>query len=260
MKIGLILAGGLGKRMGSTLPKVLHTIQSIPMICWVIEKTFGFGCEQIGIIVGKYRDQIKQVVESHYPNDSRIIWIDQPEPLGTAHAVKCALDWMAKSCLDKQPSTSASGSHLELDSDVLIMSGDVPLITTQTLGSLGSKPNSLLVTKLSNPYGYGRVWIDNQTDSPKEIIEEKDCDPSQKQINLVNCGIYWMSLSLLMDIIPQINSSNASNEYYLTDMIKLAYQKGYRLNYYELEESKSIEIANINTKEDLEQLNLRISN
>lgn len=246
MKIGLILAGGLGKRMGSTLPKVLHTIQSIPMICWVIEKTFGFGCEQIGIIVGKYRDQIVQIVNTYYPNDPRIIWIDQPEPLGTAHAVKCALDWM--------------GSHLEPNSDVLIMSGDVPLITTQTLGFLGSKPNSLLVTKLTNPYGYGRVWIDNQTDSPKEIIEEKDCDPDQKQIDLVNCGIYWMSLSLLMDIIPQINSSNASNEYYLTDMIKLANKTGYKLNYYELPESKSIEIANINTKEDLEALEAQLKN
>ena len=198
MKFALIMAGGLGKRMESSIPKVLHQVQSIPMICWVIEKAFKIGCGQVGIIVGKYRDQIEQVVSQWFSDQiksSQIIWIDQPEPLGTAHAVKCALDWM--------------GSNLDLSTDVLILSGDVPLITTQTLESLGSNPNSLLVTRLTNPFGYGRVLIDPQTSSPKQIIEEKDCDPEQKNIQLVNCGIYWVRLKLLLDTIPQINSSNA---------------------------------------------------
>lgn len=247
MKFGLILAGGLGKRMGSSTPKVLHQLLSKPMICWVIEKTFEIGCEQIGIIVGKYRDQIVQVITQWFPDLSKqIIWIDQDQPLGTAHAVRSALNWME--------------TNLHPDTDVLIMSGDVPLITTQTLNDLTFSPNSLLVTRLTNPFGYGRVWIDTQTNSPKKIIEEKDCDSEQKQIQIVNCGIYCMKLSLLIQIIPQINSSNASNEYYLTDMIELACNQGYKLNYYELPETRSIEIANINTKQDLDTLEAKFKN
>jgi UDP-N-acetylglucosamine diphosphorylase/glucosamine-1-phosphate N-acetyltransferase len=246
MKVALIMAGGLGKRMESSIPKVLHQIQSKPMICWVIEKAFASNCEQIGIIVGKYKEQISQVVTQWFPDNKQIVWIDQEEPLGTGHAVKCALNWM--------------GTNLQPDTDVLILSGDVPLISIETLENLSSKPNSLLVTMLSNPYGYGRVWIDTQTNYPKQIIEEKDCNLEQKNIKFVNCGIYLMKLSVLQETIPQISSSNASNEYYLTDIIKLAYDSGYKLNYYELPQYRSIEIANINTKQDLEQLNLRISN
>jgi len=246
MKFGLILAGGLGKRMESSIPKVLHQIQSKPMICWVIEKAFASNCEQIGIIVGKYKEQISQVVTQWFPNNKQIVWIDQDEPLGTGHAVKCALDWM--------------GANLSPDTDVLILSGDVPLISNETLDNLGSKPNSLLVTMLSNPYGYGRVWIDTQTNYPKQIIEEKDCNLEQKNIKLVNCGIYWMKLLVLQETIPQINSSNASNEYYLTDIIKLAYELGHQLAYYELPQARSIEIANINTKQDLDILEAQLKN
>lgn len=238
MKFGLVLAGGLGKRMESPIPKVLHEINQVPMICYVIERAFKVGCESIGIIVGKYKSIISETIGKFYPNDSRIIWIDQDEPLGTGHAVLCGLEWMKK--------------NLALETNVLILSGDVPLISTETLDKLMEKPNSILINKLSNPYGYGRVLINLGT--VQQIIEEKDCTLEEKEINLVNCGIYSMELKYLIDTIPQITNSNAAQEYYLTDMVKLGYEKGYKINWYELPSDKSIEIANVNTKEELENI------
>ena len=247
MKFGLLLAGGLGKRMDSSIPKVLHEINKIPMICYVINTAFKIGCNSIGIIVGKYKQIIIETISKFYPNDSRINWIDQEEPLGTGHAVLCGLQWMQ---LNLDPMTN-----------VLILSGDVPLISTFTLENLMNKPNSILVTKLENPYGYGRVRVclAKQSNTVKRIIEEKDCTPEEKLINLVNCGIYSMELSLLANVIPLITNDNAAKEYYLTDMIKLSYSQDQQINWYELSSDKSIEIANINTKEDLENIKLLIT-
>jgi len=237
MKFGLIMAGGLGKRMESSIPKVLHQINDKPMICYVIETAFKAGCEKVGIIVGQYRPIIEQTIMSCDYKASQIVFIDQPEPLGTGHAVACALDWM--------------GKNLSSTANVLILSGDVPLISVDTIEELTEKSNSILVNKVLNPKGYGRVQINSQTNLVKQIIEEKDCTSEQKEIQLVNCGIYYFNLSVLQDIIPQITNLNAANEYYLTDLISIGSNKGYEINWYELPSNKSIEIANVNTKEDL---------
>ena len=238
MKFGLVLAGGLGKRMESTIPKVLHEINNKPMICYVIDTAFKVGCESIGIIVGKYKSIILETIEKFYPNDSRINCINQEEPLGTGHAVLCGLDWMK--------------TNLPSDSNVLILSGDVPLVSIDTLENLMQIPNSILVTKLINPYGYGRVII--ESNKVTQIIEDKDCNQEQKLINLVNCGIYSMELNFLLKIIPLLTNTNAAQEYYLTDMVKLGYSQGHKINWYDLPLDKSIEIANVNTKEDLENI------
>jgi UDP-N-acetylglucosamine diphosphorylase/glucosamine-1-phosphate N-acetyltransferase len=235
MKFGLILAGGLGKRMESSIPKVLHEINNKPMICYVIDTAFKVGCESVGIIVGKYKPMISETIGKFYPNDTRINWIDQEEPLGTAHAVLCGLDWMS--------------ANLSPETNILILSGDVPLISTNTLEKLMEKPNSILTNRLDNPQGYGRVCLNLNT--VQKIIEEKDCTPEEKKINLVNCGIYSMELSFLLEIIPKITNVNSAQEYYLTDMVKLGYEQNYQINWYELPQSQSIEIANVNTKEEL---------
>lgn len=238
MKFGLILAGGLGKRMESPIPKVLHQINEKPMICYVIDTAFKVGCESIGIIVGKYKSIIFETIEKFYPNDLRINWINQEEPLGTGHAVFSSLEWMK--------------ANLPIETDVLILSGDVPLISSHTLNKLMEKPNSILTNKLENPHGYGRVLINLNT--VQQIIEEKDCTLEEKKIDLVNCGIYSMKLSFLLEIIPQITNINVVQEYYLTDMVMLGYSKKYQINWYELPPTQSIEISNVNTKEELENI------
>jgi bifunctional N-acetylglucosamine-1-phosphate-uridyltransferase/glucosamine-1-phosphate-acetyltransferase GlmU-like protein len=237
MKFGLIMAGGLGKRMESSIPKVLHQINGKPMICYVIETAFKSGCEKVGIIVGQYRLIIEETILSYGFGAPQIVFIDQPEPLGTGNAVFCALDWMV--------------DNLSSSTDVLILSGDVPLISVDTITELSKKSNSILVNKVLNPKGYGRVEVDLKTNLVKQIIEDKDCTLKQKEIQLVNCGIYYFNLSVLQEIIPQITNSNAANEYYLTDLVSIGSNKGYEINWYELPSNKSIEIANVNTKQDL---------
>jgi UDP-N-acetylglucosamine diphosphorylase/glucosamine-1-phosphate N-acetyltransferase len=237
MKFGLIMAGGLGKRMESPIPKVLHQINNKPMICYVIETAFKAGCDRVGIIVGKYRPIIEQTIMSWGFDKSQLVFIDQQEPLGTGNAVACSLEWM--------------GKNLSTQANVLILSGDVPLISVDTITELMEKSNSILVNKVSNPKGYGRVQIDDQTNLVKQIIEEKDCTPEQKEIQLVNCGIYYFELDILNQVIPKIKNLNAANEYYLTDLISISSELGYQISWYELPANKSIEIANVNTKEDL---------
>ncbi len=245
MKFGLIMAGGLGKRMESPIPKVLHEINGKPMICYVIETGLKAGCERIGIIVGKYRPIIEQTILSWGFDALQIIFIDQAEPLGTGHAVACALDWMKM--------------NLSIATSVLILSGDVPLISVETISRLMEKQNSLLVTKALNPKGYGRVQIDSNTNLIKQIIEEKDCTPEQKEIQIVNCGVYYFNLSILENIIPQITNANAANEYYLTDLVSIAASQGHQVSWYELPANKAIEIANVNTKEDLANIYVLIN-
>jgi len=99
-----------------------------------------------------------------------------------------------------------------------------------------------------------RVQIDLETNLVKQIIEEKDCSPEQKQIQLVNCGIYYFESDVLKNIIPQITNTNAAREYYLTDLVSIGASQGYQINWYELSPSKSTEIANVNTKRDLEKI------
>jgi UDP-N-acetylglucosamine diphosphorylase/glucosamine-1-phosphate N-acetyltransferase len=236
MRFGLIMAGGLGKRMRSSLPKVLHEINEKPMICYVIEKAFTVDCEKIGIIVGKYYDIIKNKIEEFFPQNDKIVYILQDEPLGTGHAIKCSLTWMK--------------DNLDLDTDILILSGDVPLISTETLSNLLEQDNSILITKTTKPDGCGRI-IFNSNNNVEKIIEQKDCNSDQLLIQYINCGIYNIKLYLLLKTIIEIKNLNLAKEYYLTDMIEIANNFGYKINKYELPENKSIEIANINTQEDL---------
>lgn len=236
MRVGLIMAGGLGKRMKSTISKVLHEINNIPMICYVIEKAFEIGCFQVGIIVGKYFEMIKNKIDEYFPLNDKIFYIFQDEPLGTGHAIKCALPWMK--------------DNFDINTDILILSGDVPLISTETLNNLLKIDNSILITKINKPDGCGRI-IFNQENNIVKIIEEKDCSLDEKNIKYINCGIYNIKLYILLDTIYEIKNLNSSKEYYLTDMIEIINNFGYKINSYDLPENKFIEIANINTQEDL---------
>jgi UDP-N-acetylglucosamine diphosphorylase/glucosamine-1-phosphate N-acetyltransferase len=236
MRFGLIMAGGLGKRMGSSLPKVLHEINEKPMIYYVIEKAFRTNCEKVGIIVGKYYDIIKNKIDEFFPQNDKIVYILQNEPLGTGHAIKCSLRWMK--------------DNLDLDTDILILSGDVPLISTETLNNLLEQDNSILITKTTKPDGCGRI-IFNSNNNVKKIIEEKDCSSDELLIQYINCGIYNIKLHILLETIIEIKNLNLAKEYYLTDMIEIANNFGYKINKYELPEDKTIEIANINTQADL---------
>jgi bifunctional N-acetylglucosamine-1-phosphate-uridyltransferase/glucosamine-1-phosphate-acetyltransferase GlmU-like protein len=258
----IIMAGGLGKRMESDIPKVLHKVYGIfgqknilennisysdysyklfykPMISHVIDTSIKLAPKKIFIIVGKYKELIASTINEYLDDSfkSLIEYVEQPEALGTGHAIKCCLDY-----LKYYPNTST-----------LILSGDVPLISYDTIENLLKKPNSLLVTELDNPFGCGRIILSNN--KVVRIVEEKDCNQEEKLIKLVNCGIYQINSNILLDLIPKITNNNKANEYYLTDLIELMIQHDLSIDYYELEKNKQYEIKNVNSKKDLEELN-----
>ena len=258
--IGCILAGGEGKRMESDITKCLHLIVNpqnlkkrttmipmkpmipmIPMIIAIIMTCLEIKCEKIFIICGKNKIDIENTIIEYYengfiPNLDIINFIFQKQALGTGDAIKEALPYL----IDYK--------------DVLILNADVPLLGKETLLCLTSNINSILIADKTNPMGYGRIFFDDNTNIVS-IIEEKDCSEEEKKISYVNCGVYYFSVDILLKLIPQINNNNKQNEYYLTDLISLCYENNILTKYYFLPSENFYEILNVNTKQDLKQLN-----
>ena len=244
----IIMAGGLGKRMNSNVPKVLHKIGDYPMIYYVINRAMEMKSEHILIVVGKYKDQIELAVREHFTEDemNSIHFVNQPEIVengvekvgGTGHAIKCCLPFF----FDK---------NIDSSTNVLILSGDVPLLSLPTLQTLSNIQNTLLITQSQNPTGCGRVFF-NERNEIEKIVEEKDCDELQKQNKYVNCGIYYVNYITLVDCIPLIRNQNKSGEYYLTDLIEIARQRTYGFFFHELAQTNDYEVMNINTPYELE--------
>ena len=250
--IVIIMAGGLGKRMESEIPKVLHQVicpsditKSYPMIIHIINTSIKINVKKIFVIVGKYKEIIKKTIEEYIGFNYLIEYIDQEPALGTGHAIKCSLSLLLNYS----------------NENALILSGDVPLISLSTLKGLEGEINKLLITELDEPFGCGRILF-NEFNSNKiiGIKEEKDCNEEEKKIKLVNCGIYQIKVIDLINLIPLINNNNKSNEYYLTDIIGLMIEHSIPIETFVLEKNLQYEIKNVNTKKDLEELNNFIKN
>ena len=232
--VTIIMAGGLGKRMQSTtqpIPKVLHEISGMSMICHVIDKALKLGTKQILIVVGIYGNEIRAGVKKHF-RDAPIEYVFQEQPMGTGHCIQCCMTYLNETYSD--------------DINILILSGDVPLITVKTLNSLIEKKNTVLIATQTNPYGYGRVII-NSSNEIEQIIEEKDCTNDQKLICDTNAGIYYITLKVLNSSIYKITNDNANNEYYLPDITKFAV-----LNSYHLPPERLYESHGVNTQSELQ--------
>ena len=243
--IVLIMAGGLGKRMESSLPKVLHKIGNYSMIIHVIKTAFLLNPDKIYIIVGKYKDIIDETIFKYLSENEylKIDYIIQEEPLGTGHAIFCSLNIISNHIQDK----------------CIILSGDVPLISYETLKNLIDKnKDKMLITKLENPTACGRIIFNDDKTFIKQIIEEKECSEEEKQIKYINCGIYQISVINLLKYIPLITNNNNTKEYYLTDIVDLMNYDNNNIGYYELSQNKQYEIKNVNTKIDLINLNNEI--
>lgn len=227
--VTIIMAGGLGKRMKSELPKVLHVINEKPMICHTISLASQVS-KKICIVVGKYKDIIEETVLKYFP-DLMIEYIIQPTPQGTGHCIQCCIPYL--------------NANFSPNDKILILSGDVPLLSLSTLHALMNCENSILITERSNPHGYGRVVLQDR--KVVGIIEEKDCSSINKKIKLVNCGIYYVKLDLLTSLIFNIDNNNCNDEFYLPDITKF-----YQFNSVILPMSREHEVFNINTPADME--------
>lgn len=204
MGVGIvILAAGEGTRMKSGLSKVLHPLCGRPIIKHVVDVAKKINPEKIIMVVGHKADQVKDAV------GSGIDFVVQERQLGTGHAVKVA----------EKALTDFKG-------DLLILSGDTPLVTFVTLKNLINLHNknkssaTLLTTCLDNPYGYGRI-VRNKNGLVEKIIEEKDATEYEKQIREVNTGIYCFEKDKLFSSLKKIKTNNKQKEYYLTDVIEI---------------------------------------
>lgn len=198
MKV-LILAAGLGKRMKSKYPKVVHKILGKPMINWVVDLAKNFG--EVGVVVGHKAEVVKG-----YLSDDVKTYLQEPQ-LGTGHAVMCAKEFISE------------------NEDLLVLYGDVPLLSKETIEMLRNeheeKNNQVTVLTFitENPAGYGRIV---RTDGKIKIVEDKDASEEEKKINEVNSGIYIFSGKFLLDNLENLKNNNAQGEYYLTDLVGMA--------------------------------------
>lgn len=241
--IVVIMAGGLGKRMNSTLPKVLHKINNIPMLVHVVKEAEKLNPIKILIVVGKFKSMINETLSKYNINLANIVYVNQNIPKGTGHAVQCCVvDLFVYNNSIK-------------NAKVIILSGDVPLLKHDTLNGLikTTKNVGILTTELRNPNGYGRII---ETDEKiVGIIEEKDCDSAQKLITHINGGIYCFNCETLCKRIFDLSNNNAQKEYYLTDMIKILREnENADIDIYKLPEDQQFQIMGVNTSEQLEQL------
>jgi UDP-N-acetylglucosamine diphosphorylase/glucosamine-1-phosphate N-acetyltransferase len=236
--IVIIMAGGLGKRMNSTLPKVLHPISNEPMLVRVIKQALVLNPKKILIVVGKYKNIIESTIKA-FVDLNNILFVNQTEALGTGHAIQC--------CIPELVNYD--------NSNVLILSGDVPLLKSSTMLNLISKFNKvkLMTSIFDNPHGCGRILETNNLFD--RIIEEKDCTLEEKKINKVNCGIYAFNSNILCKYLPLLNNNNSQGEYYLTDIVEIIKKnENINIDMYEISKDKQIEIIGVNTAEQLVEL------
>ena len=228
----VILAAGKGTRMGSSLPKVLASLAGRPMLEHVLDSVSQLKKTKLHVVVGHEAQQVRKT----FSGNKKINWIKQTKQLGTGHAVKQAT------------------KHIRSNSNVVILYGDVPLISESTiskLAKLASKGPALLTFNKENPTGYGRI-VRGSRNKIEAIIEEKDASPSQKEISEVNSGIMAFKAKDLIRLLGKIKNNNKAKEFYLTDTVHEAHLE--KLNIQSLSLSDTNEVLGCNTLEELQAL------
>jgi len=229
----IILAAGLGTRMKSQMAKVLHEINHRPMVRYVLDTAKQIVGNNIILVIGYQADLVKAAVAPH----ADVMYAYQEHQLGTGHAVLCALS-----------------SIPDQVKDVIVLCGDVPLLTYETLSALVRDHNekkrdvSVLAVELENPFGYGRIVFDGSGQFAA-IVEEADASDLQKKIHVVNAGIYCFFREFLVHSIGNVNTENKQGEMYLTDLIEMGYNE--QKNVGVMIASDVEEFIGVNSGEDL---------
>ena len=228
----VILAAGKGTRMKSRLPKVLHPLAGKPLLAHVVDTAKELEQSRLCVVVGHGSDMIR----SRFSNEN-IHWVAQEEQLGTGHAVQQAVHFINDNSI------------------VLILYGDVPLISLKTLermtASVTENAMALLTVTLDQPTGYGRIVRDHQGRATA-IVEEKDASDEQRLIEEVNTGVMAVHAKNLKAWLPQLSDANAQGEYYLTDLIALAGAEGIEVTTHQ--PGSSMETQGVNDRLQLQQL------
>src|SRR5437588_2398479 len=200
----LILAAGLGTRMKSGRAKVLHKLGGRPLIAHVCRSAARLNPRRIYVVVGHQAEEVKTAVNSELGSPAQ--FVNQSNQLGTGDAVAAARNELAQA-----------------NSNVLILSGDVPLVRAETLRKLIKKHRdddaacTILTVRLENPTGYGRI-VGDEAGGFLKIVEQKDASDDERQIQEVNTGIYCFAGKELFKALGRVQPTNSQGEYYLTDV------------------------------------------
>ena len=212
-RVAIILAAGISARMHTELPKVLHEVCGRPMLAYVLDACREVGIGKIYVVVGFGNEQIKE----RFNQTEDIVWIQQKEQKGTAHAVMSCRQYLK-----------------DFQGQTLVLCGDGPLIRPSTLKTLIQKheegpPAATLATAiLDEPDGYGRI-IRDENENIKGIVEDSDCTPRQLEINEVNPSYYLFDNKLLFDAVQNIKPDNVKKEFYLTDAVAHIIETGHKV-------------------------------
>jgi bifunctional UDP-N-acetylglucosamine pyrophosphorylase/glucosamine-1-phosphate N-acetyltransferase len=231
----IVLAAGQGTRMKSDIPKVLHRLGGTPLFLHALRAAQKLKPSRIAVIVGHGGTAVQQA----YPGKD-LCWVIQEKQLGTAHAVLCA-----------------ERTFHQFSGDILILSGDVPLIRESTLERLVDQHRrqqaavTLLTAKLEDPEGYGRIVRDDKQQIAR-IVEEKDASDLQKQIREVNAGIYVVAAPFLFSALSRVDDQNRQREYYLPDIVAIALRENRTVANVQVDDPR--EMMGINTREELARM------
>lgn len=233
MFTSIILAAGMGTRMKSKMPKVLHTVCGKPLSKWVIDASKAAGADKVCTVVGHKAETVKEVLGDVCE------FALQAEQKGTGHAVMQAIDVIKNS-----------------KGEVVILNGDTPLITAETINKAieyhknNGNQATVITAILDDATGYGRIVRDNDG-SVLKIVEQKDASEEEKKINEVNSGMYVFDAQSLVYALDKITPNNAQGEYYLTDTLEILLSAGKKIGGYAI--SDNDEIRGINDRVQLNE-------
>lgn len=204
----IILGAGMGTRMNSELPKVLHTIGGAPMLVHAMRAGAALAPAKTIIVAGHGADEVSRAALAYDPDAQTVL---QDEQLGTAHAV-----------------AQAGAALAGFDGDAIVLYGDTPFITAETLEAMMAARTThgvvVLGFEAADPGRYGRLIVDG--DTLEKIVEFKDATDKERAVTLCNSGVIAAKSSVLFDLISQVGNDNAPGEYYLTDIIGIARAQG----------------------------------
>lgn len=235
----VVLAAGMGKRMKSDLPKVLHQALKKPLIVHVLGQLAPLHPARVVVVVGHMQELVRKALHGR-----DVHFVTQSPQLGTGHAVQTAL-----------PEVEKAGDPAR--ETVLVLAGDMPLVRTMTLRRLVERhladraAITFLSGELDDPAGYGRVVRDRRGDFVK-IVEEKDATTAERKIAEVNSGVYTFRRDPLVQALGLLRADNVQKEYYLTDTLAIAKGRGMRVGVVQASDPR--ELFGVNTPEQLEMV------